>query len=177
MRFWWDIVIILLATFNSFAIPFLIAFEPVVRLDIFTRLCATALVFDVQSANSVSYKVFDYLVAVVFVSDMLINFRTTFVITRTGDEIWDQKMIAKRYLFGGRFIIDILSAFPLEELGVTPNPSNRFIERCRRQCGHPGPVRHAEDRTRVPHLAHHPEPQRATRHKVGRSVASNLSSY
>ena len=30
MRFWWDIVIITLATFNSFAIPFLIAFEPVV---------------------------------------------------------------------------------------------------------------------------------------------------
>ena len=27
MRFWWDIVIILLATFNSFAIPFLIAFQ------------------------------------------------------------------------------------------------------------------------------------------------------
>ena len=72
-----------------------------------------------QSGETVGYKVFDYMVAVVFVADMAINFRTTFVVTRTGDEIWDQKMIAKRYLFGGRFIIDFLSAFPLEELGVT----------------------------------------------------------
>ena len=71
-----------------------------------------------QTEESIAYKVFDYLVAVVFVLDMVINFRTTFVNTRTGDEIWDPRMIAKRYLLGGRFIIDFLSAFPLEELGV-----------------------------------------------------------
>ena len=59
---------------------------------------------------------FNWLVALLFFVDIGINFRTTFINTRSGDEIWDPKMISKRYVFGGRFWIDFISSIPLDEL-------------------------------------------------------------
>lgn len=47
-----------------------------------------------------------------FLVDILLNFRTTFYLSSTGDEIFDTKLIAKNYLLGN-FTIDIISCMPV----------------------------------------------------------------
>ena len=96
-KFWFDMMIISLASFNVFTIPFIIAFDP-------------------PEADSWWYMTIVYLINIIFVIDIVVNFRTTYINNRTGDEVWDPKMIAKKYLLGGRFLIDFLSALPLEQL-------------------------------------------------------------
>ena len=50
-----------------------------------------------------------------FFIDIVMNFRTTFFNSRTGEEIIDKKMISKHYLLG-QFIIDILSTVPVDAI-------------------------------------------------------------
>lgn len=95
-KFWFDMVIISLASFNVFSIPFVIAFEP-------------------SEADSPAYITIVMLINVVFLIDIFVNLRTTYINNRTGDEVWDPKMIAKRYLLGVRFWIDFLSALPFDQ--------------------------------------------------------------
>lgn len=47
--------------------------------------------------------------------DILLTFRTTYYDPVSGDEIFDTRMIAKRYLMG-RFIIDFLSTVPFDNI-------------------------------------------------------------
>ena len=49
----------------------------------------------------------------IFILDLILNFRTSFIHSQTGEEIFDPKLIAKNYL-GGQFTIDFLSAIPFE---------------------------------------------------------------
>lgn len=51
-----------------------------------------------------------------FFIDIAINFRTTFISNKTGEEIYNPKLIAKRYVLGGRFLIDFLSSIPFDKL-------------------------------------------------------------
>ena len=51
-----------------------------------------------------------------FFIDIFINFRTTYISTKTGEEIYDPKLIARRYIFGGRFFLDCLSSIPFDKL-------------------------------------------------------------
>ncbi len=55
----------------------------------------------------------NYFVDSVFVMDIIINFRTTFF-DREGDEIYDCKSIARRYVKSGKLIIDLLATVPVE---------------------------------------------------------------
>ena len=48
-----------------------------------------------------------------FLLDIVVNFRTSFV-NKHGDEIFDPKLIAQRYIVGGRFFIDVLATFPFD---------------------------------------------------------------
>lgn len=66
---------------------------------------------------------FDHVVDSCFGLDILLNFRTSFVHPKTGLEILDSWLIAKNYLFGNRFIIDILSVIPLETIVTWIDPS------------------------------------------------------
>lgn len=95
-KFIFDMVIIALASFNVFIIPFNIAFDP-------------------TFANHPLYKTISYLITIIYFADIFINLRTTYINVRTGDEVWDPKMIAKKYILGGRFWIDLISAIPFEE--------------------------------------------------------------
>ena len=95
-KFWFDMLIIVLASFNVFSIPFVIAFEP-------------------GFADHGAYVTLTWLITVIFVADIFINLRTTYINIRTGDEVWEPKMIAKKYVLGGRFWIDLLSAIPFDE--------------------------------------------------------------
>jgi CRP-like cAMP-binding protein len=95
-KFWFDMIIISLASFNVFSIPFVIAFEP-------------------SEADSPAYITIVMLINFIFVIDIFVNLRTTYINNRTGDEVWDPKMIAKKYVLGVRFWIDLLSALPFDQ--------------------------------------------------------------
>ena len=55
----------------------------------------------------------DTFIDVCFGIDILISFRSTYLNEYTGDEIFDEFLIAKNYCFG-RFWLDILSTLPFE---------------------------------------------------------------
>ena len=90
----WDLVIIVLAIYNSISIPLGLAFSP-------------------PSYEYTWVKVFNYFIDSFFLFDMILQFRTTYVNPITGAEIYDSKMIAKNYL-KGRFWIDLISIIPFE---------------------------------------------------------------
>lgn len=73
--------IIILAIYNSVFIPIEIAFEPP------------------QLQDSTFYQVIDFLIDFIFIIDIIIGFRTTYI-TNKGEEVFDKKKIAKRYLLG-----------------------------------------------------------------------------
>jgi hypothetical protein len=90
----WDLFVIILAIWNSYALPVEIAFN----LDFF---------------NNLHVKVINHLIDFIFGIDILINFRTTYQNNLTGDEVSEPKEIAKNYLMG-RFWIDFFSTIPFE---------------------------------------------------------------
>lgn len=90
--------VILLAIYNSFSIPYNIAFKP-------------------PAFDSTFMDLFNGIIDGLFFVDIIISFRTTFINTKTGDEIWDPKLIAKKYVMGGRFWIDLLSSLPMDSFG------------------------------------------------------------
>ena len=92
----WDIFIIVLAIYNSFQIPFEIAFEP-------------------PEMETSKFFIANTIIDLCFAVDILVAFRTTFYDPSTGDEVFDPKRIAKEYLLG-RFIIDFLSTVPFDNI-------------------------------------------------------------
>jgi hypothetical protein len=57
--------------------------------------------------------VLNMIIDVIFIVDILMNFRTSIADFITGDEIFEQKTIATRYL-KGQFIIDLIGAIPMD---------------------------------------------------------------
>lgn len=90
------------AIFNWFLAPYIIAFE-----DSYY-----------QSSGLI---VLSTLIDIVFIVDIVINFRTSFIKTSTGEEIINEKKIAIHYL-KGQFIVDFLAAFPFEYFGILMVP-------------------------------------------------------
>ena len=85
----WDIFIIVLAIFNSFTIPFELAFE-----------------FDFMKA--LSYKIISVLIDILFTVDIVLMFLTSFR-NRRGHEEKDPGKIAINYVTSPRFLFDMLS--------------------------------------------------------------------
>ena len=57
------------------------------------------------------------LIDLVFLMDIIVNFRTTFYDIETGDEVFDSKRTGKVYL-KGRFTIDLLSTLPFDNIAL-----------------------------------------------------------
>ena len=57
------------------------------------------------------------MIDLVFLGDIIVNFRTTFYDIETGDEVFDAKRIGKQYL-KGRFTIDLLSTLPFDNIAA-----------------------------------------------------------
>jgi hypothetical protein len=55
------------------------------------------------------------MVDIVFLCDIFVQFRTTHHDLETGDECFDTKLIARKYL-SSRFTIDLLSTIPLDNI-------------------------------------------------------------
>jgi hypothetical protein len=58
--------------------------------------------------------IFDISVDVLFLFDILVNFRTTFYNTR-GEEVYNPKQIATNYIKSS-FLLDILSCIPFDDI-------------------------------------------------------------
>jgi hypothetical protein len=71
--------------------------------------------------QSLGITALESLIDLSFFIDILLNFRTTFYSIKTGDEINDPKQIAKKYIFGYRFILDLLSSIPFDKLSSGSN--------------------------------------------------------
>ena len=94
----WDLFIMILATFNCFTIPLDVSFEP-------------------PSFKNRSFEFINNLVDLAFVLDIIISFRTTFINTRTGDEVTSSKEMSIKYLKGA-FTIDVAATLPFDKLGT-----------------------------------------------------------
>lgn len=109
VRIKWDLFVMILATWNCFSIPFNVAFEPDFMTTIWMDL-------------------FNAVIDILFMIDVIINFRTSYINSKTGEEIFDLKLIAKNYM-KGRFWIDILASLPMDviTLGFSEEQSNTII--------------------------------------------------
>jgi len=94
----WDLLIIFLSVYNSFQIPFEIAFDP-------------------PTMKSTGFYVLNSLIDLVFTLDIVVNFRTTFYDIETGDEVFDWKRTGRAYL-KSRFTIDLLSTIPFDNIAL-----------------------------------------------------------
>ena len=92
----------LLAIYNCISIPFTVAFEP---------------------DASTGYNAWERTLDVLFGLDVILSFRTTFVNSKTGFEISDNKRVAINYIKSGRFFIDTLASIPFELLIKAFDPS------------------------------------------------------
>ena len=86
----------ILAIWNCVVEPLVIAFNP-------------------PSFKSTRFIVANYLINSIFMIDIIMNFRTSYTHSLTGDEILDPKKIASNYL-RGIFWIDLLSVIPFDDI-------------------------------------------------------------
>ena len=114
----------LLATINWFQIPYVLAF-----VGINEDIC---LIFYNYILQKVIYilllNIMNAFIDVAFIVDVVINFRTSYVVETTGIEITNLKVIAINYL-KGKFTIDFLASLPLDMLSfvTSSGKENSFI--------------------------------------------------
>ena len=85
------------ATWNCFTIPITVAFEPGV-------------------AETIYFFLFNSFIDIVFLLDIFVQFRTSFLHPRTGEEIILPHLIGWEY-FKSRFLIDVLATIPFDTFG------------------------------------------------------------
>ena len=94
-RMRWDLIVILLALYNCVSIPYEVAFKS----SIYEHWAVDLL---------------NYMIDIAFWLDIVMNFRTTYINTKTGTEVTQAKKITLNYLLRGRFIVDLLASIPFE---------------------------------------------------------------
>ncbi len=92
----WDLLVIILSVENSIVTPYELAYGDI---------------------DSPYLDAFNWVVNVIFFMDILITFRTMFRNSMTDEIVNNWVQSAIRYIFYGRFIIDIAASFPTEILG------------------------------------------------------------
>jgi hypothetical protein len=97
-KFWWDIIILLIAIFNSITIPLTLTFTQI----------------DAALENSDAYNAINIASAVLFILDIFIQFNTSYY-NQEGEEVTEKKKIRVHYAFG-MFAVDLLSSVPIEIL-------------------------------------------------------------
>lgn len=86
----------LLATINCFQIPYNIAFS---------------------GDNTPLYYVFDVMINICFILDLVISFRTSYINEKNGAEVTNLRLIALLYL-RGRFWIDLIASIPIDYIFI-----------------------------------------------------------
>ena len=108
----WEKIIIVLAIYNAFMIPFQLFFKEY-GLESF-------------SGNTVAF--IDAVIDLIFIIDIIINFRTTFLDTNLSEEVTDSYKIASQYVSSGAFFIDFISSVPFESFFVVSEGSDSDSE-------------------------------------------------
>ena len=90
----WDLFIMFMAIYSWFAIPVQLSLNP-------------------EFTNHPAYIIVDALINAIFIIDVIINFRTTFIHKVTGEEIIEQRKIAVEYI-KTRFFIDLIASIPFD---------------------------------------------------------------
>ena len=67
-----------------------------------------------EPATSTAYEFFDRLIDVCFAADIVFNFRTTFINSKTGFEVVEGKKVAWNYISSGRFFVDLMASIPFD---------------------------------------------------------------
>jgi hypothetical protein len=60
----------------------------------------------------------DGCIDVLFLIDIMLNFRTTYIDTNTGNEISNLKKIARQYIYSGKFFVDLLASIPFDTVST-----------------------------------------------------------
>ena len=64
-----------------------------------------------------------------FVFDIVLNFRTTYINPKTNMEVVDPKRIAKNYFYSTRFIVDVSASIPFEQfVSIDENAGDESTE-------------------------------------------------
>lgn len=71
--------------------------------------------FEFSGTTQIVYKTGDYITLVLFIMDIIINFRTTYL-TSDNDEVIDTRMIARNYVSSSMFWFDLISTLPIAEI-------------------------------------------------------------
>jgi len=61
-------------------------------------------------------RTFDSFVDLIFIMDIIIRFRSTFIDPISGEEVIDFNIISIRYVFSLQFVIDVVSTVPLNDI-------------------------------------------------------------
>lgn len=110
----WDWIILLLVLYTAVFTPYSAAFllnEDEIRMKL-NRDAATRLK-NAETSKADPLVIIDLLVDIMFIADILINFRTTFL--QNGEVASDPQLIAKHYVKGW-FLIDAIAAIPFDLL-------------------------------------------------------------
>lgn len=103
----WDLIIIVFSIYQAIMIPISLSFQP-------------------DFINAYEMKLLESIIDLVFISDIIIRFRTTYIDPISGEEVMDFSLIAKKYAFSLNFLIDVLSTAPLEVM-FYPEEGNVFL--------------------------------------------------
>ena len=110
---WWNNIIIILAMYNSILIPLQLFYADMGHSKI-----------DPDTGQVVAF--IDACVDLLFLVDIIIRFRTTFLDPKQSIEIRDPHIIAKKYLKGS-FFIDFISSVPFNSLISTSSTVLAFF--------------------------------------------------
>lgn len=103
-RVYWDLFMMILAIYNCFVIPIQISFNPPVF-------------------NGPIFLVINSIIDILFAVDIVVLFRTTYIDSDTGEEIFFSKKIAINYI-KGRFWMDLLATIPFDTIIESINPGS-----------------------------------------------------
>ncbi|CAI2366862.1 unnamed protein product [Moneuplotes crassus] len=104
-RIYWDLFIMALAIFNCIQVPYTIAFLE-------------------DEDDSVGVYILNQIIDSIFIADLVISFRTTYINEETGIEVNDPKHIAINYI-KGRFWLDLLASIPTDLISlIIPGSDN-----------------------------------------------------
>jgi len=90
----WEVAVVLFAVWNCFYVPFMVAFWP--------------------ERESGALQALDLLIDVVYIADIFVYSRSTYIDMLTGEEVLNASQIFKHYFHSGKFPIDLISAIPVD---------------------------------------------------------------
>ena len=74
------------------------------------------------------FTLIEYIIDLLFITDLFINFRTIYLNSKTGDVTDNPKTIAWMYIFQGRFFIDLIASIPFEVLILIINGDKIYFK-------------------------------------------------